>query len=280
MEQMRVASAIVLFLALASWVLALGEPHALHLPVGAWAQPAHRTLPPTFPGTLNPARPPAPTPSHPRRPGLHQLQHVPRRSQRPAAHRQVLAHVELVRGLGLRCMPVSATTYVPDRRARPLPARPPNFCRNTHTARALLPLALLPPRREWWCLFLELFVILAAAITTLMPIQRLARGRHVLAHFFTIATVIIMTALSANLNTYVWCAGSARACARHRAARGRGQLRTYRSASADCLCHHSLQTLVDLLLLPFEQPWTPPPSAHPSQAVPRRVPALQQLPGR
>ena len=61
-------------------------------------------------------------------------------------------------------------------------------------------------RREWWCLFLEAFVILSAAVVTCLPIERLAKGRYILAHFFSIASVIIMTALSANLNTYVWCA--------------------------------------------------------------------------
>jgi hypothetical protein len=60
------------------------------------------------------------------------------------------------------------------------------------------------PCRGYWVLFFELFVLLAAAITSCLPPARLDAGRHVLAHFFSIATVLIMTALNVDLNLYVW----------------------------------------------------------------------------
>lgn len=81
---------------------------------------------------------------------------------------------------------------------------------NANKCQAVLSNALLTAKCsrvwswEWWCLFMEVFVILSAAVVTCLPIERLAKGRYVLAHFFSIASVIIMTALSANINTYVW----------------------------------------------------------------------------
>jgi hypothetical protein len=67
-----------------------------------------------------------------------------------------------------------------------------------------LPRRHAPPRRQWWCLFLELFVILTSAVVTLLPAERFAKGRQVLAHFFAIASAIIMTTLHADLNAFVW----------------------------------------------------------------------------
>jgi hypothetical protein len=60
-----------------------------------------------------------------------------------------------------------------------------------------------PTCRQWWCLFLQLFVILVAAIVTCLPVQRLAKGRYVLSYCFTIATTIIMVSLNADI-AKVW----------------------------------------------------------------------------
>lgn len=53
-------------------------------------------------------------------------------------------------------------------------------------------------------MFFELFVILVSAVITCLPLKRLAVGRNILAHFFSMATLLVMTALNMDIVTYVW----------------------------------------------------------------------------
>jgi len=70
------------------------------------------------------------------------------------------------------------------------------------------------PITQWWALFFELFVLVAALVMTLLPTPKhLASARPILAHFFTMASVVVMVAANASMQTYVWCVRGARACA-------------------------------------------------------------------
>jgi hypothetical protein len=57
--------------------------------------------------------------------------------------------------------------------------------------------------RSYFVLFFELFVILVTAVVSCLGAPRLDAGRKVLAHFFSIATVLIMTALNIDINLFV-----------------------------------------------------------------------------
>jgi hypothetical protein len=70
------------------------------------------------------------------------------------------------------------------------------------------PIALAKCSRPWswqfFVLFFELFVLLVAAAVTCFPVARFAVSRGVVGHYFTIATVLIMTSLNMDIMLYVW----------------------------------------------------------------------------
>lgn len=59
-------------------------------------------------------------------------------------------------------------------------------------------------RREYFVLFFELVILLAAAATTALSPKRFEAARPVVAHFFTLATGLAMTAVNLDLAVYVW----------------------------------------------------------------------------